>query len=358
MITNTLLLILTTFLLFSCSNQHEEGAKTKQINITDKIIEFSQNDLELEVLKLENTKDNLIGKIDKLIVHNGIYILDTKLSKALYKFNMDGKLLFKINNIGAGPGEFYLPFDFDISNTAIFILDINQRKILSYDLNSGKYNSERRYDFQAMSFAHIEEDVFLFHLDGRDYNIDSKQPLFRQLDFGENKIIQESVLEYPHSDYLSTQFDFLKNNDELIFSKSMHDTVYTLKKNKVIPLFNLSYKQNKRISDEVKSKDMMQARESIINNGLHYHNGGFIKSGSKLLFSWLDEQEQYIGYYDLQIGEFYNLKFTDLPISAVYTSDNNRFVSYAFGYEFDKSSKYYSGTDYVNPYIIFFSFKE
>jgi hypothetical protein len=355
---NSLLLTFIAFLLFSCSSQKGKNSKIKQINITDKIKEFSQNDLELQVLKLQDTEDNLIGKIDKLIVNNGIYILDSRLSKSLYKFDMDGKLLFKISDVGSGPGEFYLPFDFDISDSEIFILDLNQRKILSYDLNDGEFISELRYDFQTMSFAHIKEDIFAFHVDGREFENDLKQPLFWQLDLVENKIIQEAVLEYPHTDYLSTQFDFHRNNGTLIFSKAMHDTVYTIMNNKMVPLFSLSFKQNKPISDEVKSKDMIQARESIINNGLHYHNGGFIKSNNKLLFSWLDEQEQYVGCYDLKSEEFYNLKFTDLPISKVFTNDNNRFVTSAFGYEFDKSSKYYSDTDYVNPYIIFFSFKE
>jgi hypothetical protein len=59
----------------------------------------------------------------------GFYILDIYKGKALFKFGLQGNLFYKINSIGEGPGQFYLPFDFDLNpgGRNLLILGTNQR---------------------------------------------------------------------------------------------------------------------------------------------------------------------------------------------------------------------------------------
>lgn len=79
---------------------------------------------------LETRKECLIGRIDKFYVFNGyIYAFDMNIAKSLFVFDLAGRFIRKIGNIGQGPGEFIhlLDFTLDTENKFIFLLDYGQR---------------------------------------------------------------------------------------------------------------------------------------------------------------------------------------------------------------------------------------
>ena len=91
----------------------------------------------VQTIILENRKECLIGNISEIQVFNEfIYILDSRKTKSLFVFDMEGRFIRKIGGLGNGPGEYIEPNDFtlDIENGIIYICDIRNR-VLKYSLD-------------------------------------------------------------------------------------------------------------------------------------------------------------------------------------------------------------------------------
>jgi len=121
------LIILVILLQFSCAKEkalNSEGAEAIDIVLSSENQAEMSDHLRIEkALKLETTEESLIGNIDKIIKKKDrIYILDRLVAKALFVFDTEGTFLFKISNIGKGPGEFLSPNDFFIDTDGIKIL--------------------------------------------------------------------------------------------------------------------------------------------------------------------------------------------------------------------------------------------
>lgn len=106
----------------------------------------------IEPIVLETNPQCQIGRIDKFTtVDNKIYILDYH-QKVLLIFDINGKFLHKINNVGKGPGEYRVLADFwiDIKMKRIEIYDME--KIISYNYE-GKFIDEIKTDAYANNFS-------------------------------------------------------------------------------------------------------------------------------------------------------------------------------------------------------------
>ncbi len=86
----------------------------------------------IHYVALQTSKECLIGSINKMLIYKDyIYILDTFISRSLFKFDMNGKYITKFNQIGEGPLEVKVILDFSI--------DTINNQIITYDRSfSGK----------------------------------------------------------------------------------------------------------------------------------------------------------------------------------------------------------------------------
>ena len=84
----------------------------------------------LRTIILETHDDSLIGDINELQVFDGrIFVLDRRIAKRLFIFDVDGRFIRKIGSVGQGPGEFIGVQDFtlDPENHIIYLLDQGNR---------------------------------------------------------------------------------------------------------------------------------------------------------------------------------------------------------------------------------------
>jgi hypothetical protein len=169
-VSHLIVIAMLSISILACNN--EKLASTEVLNQDDTCKEIKVNhDLDVyhdkpflinpSFVKLETTKESLIGFTSKLIISNDlIFVLDNRIAKALFVFNKDGKFLYKIRNIGKGPGEILDIRDFDIRNNTIYILDFN--KILKYNLQ-GEFLNERNTSWPASNIKVTNnEDYYLF----------------------------------------------------------------------------------------------------------------------------------------------------------------------------------------------------
>jgi hypothetical protein len=108
-------------------------------------------------VKLELTDESLIGDIDKLdVFEDRIYIMDMQTS-SLFVFDINGKYLFKIDDIGQGPQEYIQLdfFDIDRKKRQLVLTDLMGYRILRYDMD-GNFISKHEIPFRVEWTAPVD----------------------------------------------------------------------------------------------------------------------------------------------------------------------------------------------------------
>ncbi len=143
------------FLFTNCSSKKENDLKNTNIipiptEIRPKLLDEYYSDI--EAIPLETSSECQIGRIDKLVVNREFIFTFDYRQKTIFIFNTKGEYIFKIKNIGKGPGEYSVLCDFwiDTDNKQIEVLD--RKKIIKYDYK-GKFISEIKLSVNAISFA-------------------------------------------------------------------------------------------------------------------------------------------------------------------------------------------------------------
>lgn len=156
MIKNISLLFIYIFICSCASSQDEnlfEFVISPNPKQEAKLSEFIK---EIKYIQLETTEESLIGFVSKVLISNGkIFIGDSRTSKSLFAFDMEGRFLYKIVANGKGPREFISLGDFAIQpeSNNIYIRDGNLKKIVIYN-SDGKFLDEFRppNDFSKFEF--------------------------------------------------------------------------------------------------------------------------------------------------------------------------------------------------------------
>lgn len=144
-----------------------EQAKVIDLNNADSEVSLSIIK-DIEYIKLETKSEALIGEICKVkFFHDKIYILDNSVSKNLYIFSLDGKFVNKIRNFGEGPNEILSPYDFDISNNELVILDGRQSKFVYYDL-TGIPKRQKRIFYRLQNFRFVGSERIIGYVGDMD----------------------------------------------------------------------------------------------------------------------------------------------------------------------------------------------
>lgn len=155
------------FLFISCINEDKGKVETISLDPTNlQKVDDSNLIKEITFLKLSANDDAIIGSIWNLqITEDRIYVLDAFNSVALFVFDKEGELLFKIDNYGRGPGEFMGPYAFTVDRyeNQIIIFDGRGRKLCFYDIEDGSFIEERMIKHEISRLA-ATKDRYIFYL--------------------------------------------------------------------------------------------------------------------------------------------------------------------------------------------------
>lgn len=121
------------------------------------------------IVPLETSQESLIGHIDKVFVKDErVYILDKRKRQALFVFDIMGKFLFKIHDVGYGPGEYTTLFDVTVDEEGnIYLLDVGRRNFIKYD-NKGQFIDQNFMEFRTIGFSFLKNEQFVFFQNGRE----------------------------------------------------------------------------------------------------------------------------------------------------------------------------------------------
>ena len=191
-----IILILCVISLFSCDYARQEAKESVVWNMSDSpsILSLKEKIKSISFIALDDgNPDALFKGIDKVLYADGrFYILDYMGTSSVFVFDEKGKFLFKVGDVGQGPGEYYKVTDFDVNNGCIYLLDSKRRSILSYDLD-GRFLKQYGYlgKIEGVNDLIVTNDGnFLL---GMDVEMNPKEQV---LLVDSNFTIKETVLEF------------------------------------------------------------------------------------------------------------------------------------------------------------------
>lgn len=296
-ILKSILILMKIFLLISCGeNRHlDNNIKTINLDIQDNSIKLSSLVSDISYVSLESKEICLLGNIDKIIfLKNRFYILDKHNTKSLFVFNKSGKFLFKISDIGKGPGEYIEPFDFIVNKNSSFIqiMDPNLRKVIVYD-SLGTFLSEKRFDFNAFFFEQPEELNYVFSTGNTiDYNRSGKKiiltdnklnPISSFLDIGNHKELRI----FPFS-------IFSWYNDTLYYVPMLNYEVYKIYNNHFDMILRINFNGEELVAESNQEENFIKKTKRVLNSNYAFNISNFIINETYISFNFTKNKKYYL----------------------------------------------------------------
>ena len=239
--------LIVVLFFYSCSGGGEDNdLKTREVIVSPKALEqtIKSGDLidNIWQVKLETTKDNLFGTAFT-VLSNGkyIYIYDM-LQNAIFIFDMKGNYVNKIDKQGRGPGEYVKITDVQLSFAKDEIILSGQKKLLYYS-ETGEFIKSQDV-FKELYFFNRKElsDGRVAYFTGKKTNLGAEIKNHHLLiKSGDNKITSyfpnagEAEIKIISMDPYITGSD-----DEHFFHLPFRNTIYSIKEDKVKPVYNIN----------------------------------------------------------------------------------------------------------------------
>lgn len=237
----------------------------------------------IEILQIETDTAFLIDEVQKMIVaYDKFYF---QCNNKILVFNGHGHPLFKIDNVGKGPGEYVAIGDIILDDSILELFDSKQRKIIQYDEN-GRYLNEWRCGIDAYSFVKLNSDLYAFYVGaGGYYNKTNKKLLVFSKKRG--KVIDGFIetpdyeMEYMH---FADLINFQQYKDDVNFLYSFNDTIYAISGDGISPKYFIDFGKYRLPNRYLEGKY----------NGIEAFFSDCLKSGSAFKLMGFFESDEYI----------------------------------------------------------------
>jgi hypothetical protein len=316
---------------------------------------------------LEDHEYAVIGVIDRIqVFENYIFVLDARKAQKLFVFDRNGKYIRQIGSRGQGPGEYIHLNDFCISKEKreIYLLD-NLRKILVYDMDTGKHKKTVKYQLTESRSEYIVYNNSKFYTAIIPYETDKNSNLLMELDMetGEQKQFLDADTYncgWNRNIFSSYSFFSAQLSDSPKFIPMFTNTVMSIEKDTVRPYLTVHHK------DWVQNQDILSEKrlEELRNTGQDQYTHLFSKSRTWLFQHNYTESDKYIyfqhvrgsvlfdkqtqkttSYRGRMINDLRGLGFTNLMFY------NSQFAYEYFwsGQMFDVVEAIHNNSDVLNP---------
>jgi hypothetical protein len=223
---------------------------------------------------LEDNEYAIIGTIDEIqIFDNYIFVFDKYKAKKLFVFDKNGKYIRQIGNLGQGPGEYATLNDFCINKEKreIYILD-NLRKILMYDMDTGKHLKTLNYKLDESRSAYMTFLNNKFYMAIVPYDTDKNSNLLMELDVetGEQKqYLDADTYNCGWNRNSFTRYNFFidKLSDSPKFVELFMNTIMCIDKDTIRPYLNIVHKdwvQKSDILSQEKLEELQTSQSSVL----------------------------------------------------------------------------------------------
>lgn len=297
------------FLLCSCRTENDTSHIIIPVDVENNSKDISFYDVfkSADLIYLETSEDCLIGEVNKISYADNIYYIFDRRQAGVFAFSKKGKFLFKIQNIGSGPGEYFRIADFEINKyTNSIDLLTPFGEVLKYDREHGKFISSYHLPetIRAVHFLKsISQDTTVFY-----QRFENNPVVFFSL---KEQIIISEQRELPQfiSRYLPTAFNwhpFHIINGKLRLFEFFSNTIHNLEHDELTPHliwdfgeYNFDYKtldvgmDRQYYEDYLKNNSKIHLFSTFLENELLIITQFFLKTNFYTLI-YFKESEEYI----------------------------------------------------------------
>lgn len=233
------------FIMVGCRPDSEPAILPKNVHQFSLEQSLNSNSTALDINQYFNlTRAIILEFKDSMPIHNifkvlisapSIFILDN-VQNFIFVYDLQGRFLHRIGEIGDGPGEYLDITDFVISNNEVIIFSNSSRKIIHYT-STGSLVKE-------IPIIHFGEAIVLFN-DG--YILHTKNNVHPQMPYdllllnSAGEMVDRAQKVNPgHPVFQSSGF-LLKNElDNIRYMKTFGSTIYSINEDfKLVPLYSI-----------------------------------------------------------------------------------------------------------------------
>jgi hypothetical protein len=290
---------------FSCEDKKvaENGNKTEETHIID-LTSLKKEDEALSppvqsvnLLPIKMDTSHLIAHIDKIFYHqHKLFVIDSKM-KSINVLDTLGNFLYKIGNIGEGPGEYVSIHGITMNKEKeeLLLFSMEKRKMIKYALD-GRFLEEKDIPLFIYDFLVLPNEEVIAYL---NYNgVEKNNHNLLMLD--KNYNIQEKRFPFNYKDYLSFSFSggISPINDGFLYASALSDTIFQYSSKQFFPKYILKF-EGQEIPSEYKvsaSKKMDFIRRNL--GVVSYINNGFVKLNQFLFLPYNEKSKLKFLIYD------------------------------------------------------------
>lgn len=272
-------------------------------------VEVSSFISEYELIELETTEDILIGYIKQSIIYKErIYILDAPIGNAIYMFDLNGKFLNKIKNVGQGPGEYIMPYNIEINefDNELYLKDVAQNKLLIYDALTLQFKREESLTWEALYFSFIPNSnkIVLYN----NLEITNKGKIYAShiaiLDTMNNQLEDKIPIEVKTGYILNPFSTLTANNNELYFSHPYKGSVYKISNDEFTEEYEIVFK-NKEFAPTAFLKANVSSDQfvKIMQESEYINFFTFFNMKNNFYSSFYASGEYYLSFYNKERRE-------------------------------------------------------
>ncbi|SFF09569.1 6-bladed beta-propeller [Thermoflexibacter ruber] len=327
-------LFLIFIIFFSCENQktvenNNEKEKTHIIDLTslkkeDEALIPPIQSINLLPIKIDTS--HLIAHIDKIFYyHHKLFIIDPKM-KSINVLDTLGSFLYKIGNIGEGPGEYTSIYGITMNKEKeeLLLFSMEKRKMIKYALD-GRFLEEKDIPLFIYDFLVLHNEELIVYL---NYNGDEKNN-HNLLMLDKNYNIQENYFPFDYKDYLSISFSggISLTNDGFLYASALSDTIFQYSSKQFFPKYILKF-EGQEIPSEYKvsaSKKMDFIGRNL--SSVSYAKNGFIKLKQFLFLPYNEKSRLKFLIYDENTQTVYTKEVLEANhVAFQMLSWNNPFI--------------------------------
>lgn len=254
----------------------------------------------------------MFSYVDKIVAYNDkYYLLDQSALRMVVSFEKDGSPGHRYGRVGQGPGEYVFPWDMDVDETGVYVLDTNSKKVIHYS-EEGTFLGERSLPFFADALKRLKNGNFIFNI-----TPDGKQlPALVVTDSLMNPVGRSNSYPEGYVGGCSTGYIFRKNGLEVAFYRSPSDTLIMLDESGKTDAFVVFDFLGKAIPEEAKTNYLAFRGSGVTKDYLRLVNNPIAVSDSIWVGLVEDGEDQYTILFNPLKNQCGGRKFTDA--SSVY----------------------------------------
>jgi hypothetical protein len=245
---------------------------------------------------LEDNDNAIIGNIDRIeVFDNAIFVIDAGIARRIFVYNMEGKYIRQVGNLGSGPGEYLHMTDFCIDHDKrhVCVLDDAKKRIHRYNVDNGKYIGSIKLP-DNISLNYIAYNNNKFYIAICPYDISQRDDLMLEFDIRTSKFKTHISAEQYNLGWNMNAFSdfnfFASKNYPLKYVGLYMNTVIAITNDSIYPYITLKSR------DWVKKTDLLTEEEVM--GGMWQEEITYKRNRMERIHSYMERDDYiYFEYY-------------------------------------------------------------